>query len=45
MRRELEAQMACRGFERSQWVQWRQQIGHGTAIMAPRARKAAIDFL
>jgi len=29
---ELEAQVARRGFERSQRVQWREQIGHSIAL-------------
>jgi len=44
-RGELEAQMPRRGLECAQRVQWRQQIGHGWAIMPASHGKVAADFL
>jgi len=44
-RSELEDQVARRGFERAQRVQWRQQIGHDTAIMPASSRRFATDYL
>lgn len=45
VRGELDAQMARRGFECAQRVQWRQQIGHDPAIMPASVGKVATDFL